>query len=484
MSLINGRLDSETMMQVLLDRQPLVLKTDFDGTTYAKPLGLFSRLWHWRDAKFHEARLSQLAAAVAKVIALQQRFSVSEAAQNPALKAARNLLKEIKSWNLKTAGVNDLQKEVTAAKLGINAKDLDNNPGLQEFCERHHLERYLLIFNHSLQINPEGQINILKDNRLESWSTVFLESKNWFQKSQMPSLAWVYGQEGIQNRDMYEWDELKPFMKGDPADWHHQYVFEICSCHNPLSIKNGVHSWFRLKTPSGDIYSAGLYRSEKTDWTENLKFPLRIKPGYLMQPDVSEFWDFEITAVDFAITEEQFHQIKETVERDKKNENLLFQAFDNNCLVYNKKLAKIGGVDFPTLENILTFAVSGSTARQVGKFFGKLPSFVQKICLHISAFFINLGQLCFGGAMIDSGLNEQQRRKAVPLFNSFLDLFDVSKVYVNHPNTISQVIYKNVKKWRRKEIERVSQTEEDLKIRTEKTNQILLSLPFSYYLNK
>jgi hypothetical protein len=462
-------------------REMVSLEKNLDGTISVKPVGFFSRIWHWNDAKFHEKRLSNLAEIVAKIIDMQDHVSIKKATENPSLKAARNLLKEIRPWNFQTNAILKLQKEVCAAKLGINVIDLDNNPGFQQFTEKNHLERYLHIFKHSLQIDHTGAILILQNGKYQPWKKISEDSRSWPLLTSSPSLAWIYGKDGIQFQDMYDWQELKPFMKSDPSEWYHQYVFELCACHNPISIKNGVHSWFRLKTPSGDIYSAGLYRPDKLTWTENLKFPLRIKPGYLMQPDVSEFWDFEITTVSFTISEKQFHKIKQTVETDKKNEDLIFQMFDSNCLIYNKKLAQIGGVDFPTTENILTFAACPNTIHTATKIINILPSFVQKICLYVSAFFINIGQLCFGGCMIDNGLNEQQRKKASPYLKSILDVFDVNKIYINHPNTLKHVIRKKVHEWRQQQIEALNQSESNLEIIDKKTKQIMLSLPPSYY---
>lgn len=469
------------LTKALNAREMITLEKALDGTVSVKPIGFLSRIWHWRDAKFHKTRLSDLAEVVTKIIAVQDRVSIKQATECESLKAARNLLKEIRSWNIQTETTLRLQKEVTSAKLAIRVNDLDNNPGLQQFAEKHHLERYLLIFKHSLQIDDAGRVLILQNSQHQPWNKIVEESPSWSPFTSSPSFAWIYGQDGIQHQDMYDWQELKPFMNSDPSEWNHEYVFELCACDNPISIKNGVHSWFRLKTPSGDIYSAGLYRPEKSAWTENLKFPLRIKPGYLMQPDVSEFWDYEITTIDFTISEEQFHKIKQTVELDKKNEDLVFQMFDSNCLIYNKKLAQIGGVDFATSENILTFAASPDTIHSVSKFINMLPSFVQKICLYVSAFFINIGQICFGGCMIDDGLNEQQRKKAVPYLNSIIDLFDVNKIYINHPNTLGHVIKRNVQDWRQEEIKIVNQSESDPETRAEKIKQIMLSLPPSYY---
>lgn len=472
------------MIDALNRREIVTLTSTVEESPKTASMSILSRIWHWNDNKFHEKRLSKLAFVVAKVISQQQRLSIVDATKDRELKAARVLLKEIFRHNINSPEIETLRKEVTAAKLGISANTLDNNPGLQKFIEDHHLERYLLIYKHAIQMDTETQqISLYKNGKHLSWRTIVEEMQPWKKPLHQPHSAWVYGQDGIQNKDMYDWSELKPFMKGNPADWEHQYVFELCACHNPHSFKNGNHSWVRLKTPSGDIYSVGLYRPDKKDWTDNLKFPLRIKSGHLMQPDVSEFWDYEITTIDFAINEETFLKIKQTVEEDKKNEDLVFQLFNNNCLLYNKKLANLGGVDLPTLDNVMLYMAPVKIVQKMARYMNKLPTFVQKICLYVSAFFLNIGQVFLGATIVDKELNEKQKKKAVPHLNSFSDLFDISKIYLNHPNTLGYKTRQHVLEWRQQEIDFLNQTEKNPTILKEKIQNINFSLPPNYYKN-
>lgn len=465
-----------------LNRRETLLLTSAQGTPKVVSMCLLGRLWRWHDARFHEERLSRLASVITKVIAQQERLPIEEAAKNRPLKAARVLIKEADCYNVHTTQIDALKKEVTAAKIGITADTLDKNPGLQKFVENHHLERYLLIYKDGLRTNPlTEEASLRKEGSFQPWSAIQEEITSWTKPAREPHLAWVYGQEGIQNKDMYDWTELKPFMQGNPADWDHQYVFEFCACHNPHSFKNGNHSWFRLKTPTGDIYSIGLYRPDKLDWKDNLRTPLRIKPGHLMQPDVSEFWDYEITTIDFAIKEETFLKIKEAVETDKKSEELVFQLFNNNCLLYNKKMASIAGVDLPTLDNAMHYMAPVSIVHRVENFINKFPSFVKKICLYVSAFFLNIAQVFLGATLIDASLNEKQRKNAVPHLNSFFDLFDINKIYLNHPNTLGYKTRQNVLQWRQQEIIAIHQTEMDPSIREKKIKDINLQLPPAYY---
>ena len=454
-------------------KQNLTVVLASDGSLQIKPLGLFSNILHWNDTEFHKKRFSRLAGTVAKTIAMQPRMSIPEAANDPSLKTARKLLKEIKIKNIHSPAINCLKKEVTAAKLGISSYTFNANPGLQNFAENNHLERYLLYYGDTMDVNPETKEAFLRnDGIIKPWQKIHEEMKTWVKSNGFFSnQPWIYGQNGIQNKDMYDWTELKPFTTGNPADWNHQYVFEFCSCHDPEIVKRGNHTWIRLKTPTGDIYSVGLY-----SWTNHMDKPLKTKPGSLMSPDVSEFWDFPIETVDFRISKETFLKIKETVETDKKKESLVFQLFNNNCLLYCKNLAKFGGIDIPTLENILFFITP-----KISAFIGCLPKFVQKICFIVSTPFLNLAQAILGAHLIDASLNEEQRKRTTPHLSSFWDLFNIKKNYLNHPRFLTFKISPEVKEWRKKEIEALHKTENDADARREKEKKINLTLPPSFY---
>jgi hypothetical protein len=473
MSLTTDAAILKTIGSAVKQRQPIVVNSTQEKGIEVKPLGLWARFSHWNNKEYHEARISNIASVVAKVIAVQPRLSLQDAANDESLKSARNILKVLKMQNQGAHGLQVLKREITAAKLGISGNTLELNSGLQQFTEKYHLERYLLGYNHNLTVNPETQeVSLLKEGTFQSWRSINAEVQAWPKAMRSPTWTWAYGPNGIQNRDFYDWTELKPFMKGDPAEWNHEYVFEFCACYNPHSIKNGNHSWLRLKTPEGDIYSVGLYRPEKMGLIDNLKTPLRIKPGFLMNPDVSEFWDFPISTVDFAITKEQFLKIKETLEEDKKNENLVFQLFNNNCLLYSKKLAKIAGVDLPTDEHILNLIAPSSLKSRVNKLMGILPKCVQKVCLYVSTFFLNLLQVGLGACRIDKDLNAEQRKRAVPHLKSGWDLFDPSKVYLHHPTTLSSKTRPAVLAWRQEQISKLAVKDERV---------INLRLPPAYY---
>lgn len=470
---------------LLQQRLPVKLAIDATGALTPRPLGLFERVMHWDDTQFHAERLSALASLIARILAVKQRQTPQEAASDPVLRSGRNLLKQAHSYHCKTPQIETLKKEVTAAKLAITATTLDKNPGLQKFVEKHHLERYLWQYGHSLKVDAaSSEVSILKDGTYTPWTKVHEEINQWSNKFTSPLQHWVYGPEGVQTKNMYEWTTLKPFKKGNPAEWNHQYVFEFCACLNPHSLKNGNHSWMRLKTPSGDIYSVGLYRPEKPDLSHNFKTPLRVKPGHLMQPDVSEFWDFDIFTIATAISKEEFFKMKQTIEEDKKNEDQVFQLISSNCLLYCKKIGAIADIDIPTGGNVLNLFTPPGLQERVKKGLSCLPVIIQKVCAIAAAFFVNLILICLGATRIDDQLNAQQRQRAVPHLRSFKDLCDQSKTHMHEPMTFAFKTRAQVLEWRRNQIEALQASEKNTDLLNEQIRKIELSLPPCFYRSK
>lgn len=470
----------------LRQNQPVAVYTKSDGSQSIRwSLGIFSRVWHWRDVEFHAKRYSDLAGMVARIVAVQPRMTIEEASHDQVLVVGRKLLKQIKARKYSSLEIEGLKKEITAAKLGITTGVLDRNPGLQRFVEQNHLERYLLHYGHAPKVNEEnGEVSFLLQGKGEiSWREIARHAATWQSFSRTPVQPWNYGREGVQHQNMYEWTELKPYMTDDPSKWHHQYVFEICSCYNPESTKEGNHSWMRLKTPSGDIYSVGLYRPGKSSGPfHNIEKPFRTKPAYLMQPDVSEFWDFAISSVAVIINEDIFYKIKARLEADKAREDeLVFHTINDNCLLYCKKIGALANVKLPTKENIVNSVLPERVIRMIDRAVSCLPRCIQKVCHAVTAFFINIGLVFLGSNHVDKTLTAKQRANAVPQFRSLKDLFDIKKSHVDHPSTFAFKVVKKVQQWRERMIAETISAEETLEVLQDKIWRIQLSLPPEYY---
>ena len=454
--------------------QVVALDKNGDGADTLKPVSWLSRLWHRRDPKFHEERLSKIAAITAKILAKQPRLSLHAAAEDYSLITARKFVKNLSLYKCNTPETAALKTEIAAAKIGVSKVIFDKNPGLEKFVQANHLERYLLHYGQNLEIDSTtNEASILKAKEFIPWKQASEEIKGWDPFINTPRWNWFYGQDGLQRKDLYEWSELTPYKKGDPAEWNNEYVFEICACYNPESTKNGNHSWIRLKTPSGDIYSVGLYRPDKPDLTHNFKTPFRTKPGYLMQPDVSEFWDFSISTMSVKITEEIFLKMKEQIEKDKKSEALIFHMINRNCLLYCKSVGKHANLDIPTEEHLTSFLFPEKVLYYGEKGLSYLPQCIQRVCRATAAFFFNTFQLILGANATDSTLNPKQKEKATPHIRSLGDLFDSKKNVLHHPSTFAFKTLARLEKWRKQVAAEIKEIE--------KINEIAFSLPPEFY---
>lgn len=471
----------QTIGSLLKGQQQIALSIDANGTPQIKPLGIFARLRHWKDAEFHQKRLSDIAALAARILKAQPCLSIHAASKDFTIHTCKKLLKHINSSHIHNSKIQELAKHITAAKLGLNSRNLDCSPGFQEFAEIYHLDRYLLDYEDKINVDSTtNEVMLRQNNQIKPWHVISNDMKQWPELTHSPKQPWVYGPQGIQNKDMYEWTELRPYKKDDPAKWQHQYILEVCACYNPQSIKTGNHSWIRLKTPSGDIYSVGLYRPGKADWTHNLRQPLRVKAGYLMQPDVSEFWPYEIFTVDIAITEQDFLKMKETIERDKKEDNLLFQLFNNNCLLYCKKIAAVANIDLPTKETVVTVLTPKNLQHAFNKGGKYVPGFIQKIGLIVISFFINIALVFLGACNIDSNLNVKQKKRAIAHLQSIEDLFSPQKASLNHPSTLSFKTRPIIMEWRKQEINNLVTFEKNPQQLIEQSKKILFGVPPSF----
>ena len=443
-----------------------------------RPLRSLERLVYIANPAFHNNRLSAITDYVTTLLHDQARLSLDQASKDGNLIIGRKFVKFLKSQkNNLSSDIDNLSKEITAGKLGITKEQLEANPYLQEFTEKHYLERYLLHFEHTLQIDSEtGKILIKEQGSFVPWDLVAEKIKNWRPRLTDPCQYWFYGKEGIQQKNMYDWETLTPYKIEDPSSWNHQYIFEICACYNPDSTKIGNHSWFRLRTPKGEVFSIGLYRPIK-GLSSNLNTPFRAKPGHLIQPDVSEFWNSQITTLPIQITESFFNEMKRTIERDKAENKLIFHLNNSNCLLYCKKIGAIAKISLPTEEPISSFIFPKGIITLLNYVTSYLPETIRKIVLTVPAFFLNTTQLLLGANCLDANLNEEQKKQAVPLITSFLDIFNFQKTIYNHPITFIQKTKEIISQWRAEQIENLCNHHLPKEELEEKTKELMFALP-------
>lgn len=380
--------------------------------------------------------------------------------------------KFLKEQHADCSPIEACRKEYLAFKLGVESHifDLSVNAGFQAFASKPPLERYLMEYKHSLHIHPEtAEVHLLAGGESQPWSQVKdLVLAAPPKKEGIPMQLWLYGPEGVQSKNMYDWTELTPYKKEDPAAWDHQYIFEFCCCCEDNPRIAGDHTWLRLRTPEGDVYSVGLYRPGKpSGLMAKLDAPMSVKRGYLMQPDVSEFWPTPIHTIPIAITKEQFETIKKTIEEDKKQgAQQTFQLGENNCTLYTKKMGRLANIELPTSKLAWRPITPLFVANAIDYLGPKMPAVASKVAEFAGALFVNSMQLALGACSIDKNVQEL-KIPCKPYFSSVFDVFDLSKAWGHHPNTLGHETRQRVLAWREQEKARLlsdpNTTEADLK---------------------
>ena len=445
------------------------------------PLNVFTRLRHMRDSQYHKERIGQIAQVLACFLRQSPRLTIQQTTNDLTIQTVRAFLKKVSAKYHDDPRIKNCRKQLVAARLAIDPKFVSSD--FQKFAIETHLDRYLLQFGHRLIPNCLD-FEILVNGEYKAWKEARKKIKPSPKISHRPQQIWKYGQNGIQNKDMYDWSKLKPFKKGNPNDWGNQYIFEFCACcsRNGSVRLQGDHAWFRLKTPEGDIYSIGLYRLGKRGKLDHVCFPFRVKPGHLMQPDVSEFWPIPIFTIPVAITKEQFEAIKQSVEEDKKNEGTKFQLFDNNCTQYTKRKAALAGINIPTSIHIIRYI----TPKCILKVTDKLPKLIRKVISVVATPFLNLILFFLGSGKVDKSL-KNKRITIKPHSSSFADLFKQTKLQFHPPLYLAHHTRPLIENWRKKKLEKyqdekrrlIKRKDPSLKNRLEQIEKKIKRIPYA-----
>ncbi len=439
--------------------QSFVVTKDVQDQWHVKTRSIWNRILWWKNEEYETRQISRIAKALSQELSKTERLPIKEALADTTIKTVRTFLRSINPQLLLTDRyIRSCSRQLLAAKLGINSKIFNFNPGFESFAFESHLERYLNGYQHILRVDPEThQISLMCEGTYQPWSEVNKKLQSWSfpekNAEENPHLAWYYGQKGVQKKDLYAWHTLEPYKVVEPT-WGNRYLFEYNTCCMPTFALTGDHSWLELKTPKGEVYSAGLYRPGKSHFFETFQFPLKAKKGFLMSPDVSIWWNIPVHRIAVEISEKQFEEIKASVEKDKKEEDRLhFQLFSGNCQEYVNEKAAIAGIKLNTSLFLLRNIVPIKWQHNYDKALSYLPKLIHKIFKYTATFFLNLTQLTLGAAVVD----DQLKNKGVeiqPHFNRFTDLFDPKKLHLHPPRHVGLTLRKEVEEWRGSDEER------------------------------
>lgn len=450
------------------------------GEWHVKKRSVWGRIFFWKDHDYHTKRINRIAKALTAGMRELPHMDIKVALKDDSLKIARKFLRSLNSGRFYDHHVNICCRQLLAAKLGLNIDVFIHNPGFEEFAYNSHIERYLADFGHEIRVDPESkEVSLMLEGRYQPWSVVKerVDELPPPEKNQPdnPRQMWLYGQNGIQKKDMYAWKELQPYKIVEPT-WGDRYLFEFTTCCNPSQGLNGDHSWVELKTPSGEVYSAGLYRPGKPHYWDTFHYPLRVKKGYLMSPDVSNWWPTPIYRIPVEITKEQFEKIKKSIEEDKADEEKRhFQLFNGNCQEYVNEKAEIAGIKLDTSVFVLRNITPIKLQNVYDRIKGYLPNLVLKVFYYAATVLLNIGQWILGASIKD----EEVKKKGIevkPIIRSFKDIFDPKKLYFHPPRHTGLTLRKEIEEWREKQIADIPEE------RTKEREAMRYALPPECYL--
>lgn len=403
---------------------------------------------------FRNERLSREAERLAASLRAEGRLPVWDAQSTSAVLTGRSFFKQLPP--IADPRIDACRRELLALKLGISSEVFDHNPGFEKFATDSHLERYLMEYRqHELRISPETKkLSILANNQYVEWEIAHEMMSRFPKHTGSPLLPWIYGPEGIQNDDMYDWAHIKPYKYANSDEWGRRYLFELVVCCGNRPHKTGDHGWLRLRTPEGEVYSVGLYRPGKRGLSDNLKFPLRIKRGHLMMPDVSEFWPGEIRSVSVHITEGQFHRMVSVIEQDKAQDQLVFQLFQANCVLWAAHVAHEAGVEVPVGESsIIRFLTPRRFEPLLDAAYRVVPRPIRTVAEKVATLGLNMLQLALGAGRVDRDVIAHNGPDVHPYFASWREVLDTKKMVLHHPSTFGNDALRWIEQWRAKRIE-------------------------------
>lgn len=430
--------------------------------------------------------LCEIAEVAAKQLSELDRLRPKESLNHIAAESTRQLLKKVPKERLQDPRIENCKRELLAFKLGVSSNVFKKNPEFEKFASNPPLERYLAEYGHSLQEQTEGNIEILEGGKYRPWKEIRHIVEKRDVKDPSKYQPWLYGPQGVQNKNMFEWDQLSPYKTETPTVGRNRHVFEFCCCCEKDPRYVGDHSWLRLKEPNGDTYCVGKYRPYKTDPQKDAKSPMRVKPGLLMQPDVSEFWPVPIHRIPIEVTPEEFTEMKRTIEADKARDREIFQLVEHNCTEYVKRIARIAQIQLPHTERPAWRLLLPKMEMPVDAIAPWIPSRMQTFTSSTMAATLQLGLLWEGANKIDSKVANQNPK---PFFNGVRDLFDANRLVVGHPHNVAYRTRPAVMRWRaeerkklearKKELELEGRSSEELAQITEQIASVEYALPDS-----
>lgn len=422
---------------------------------------LSHRLSHHLSAEYRKQEVDRLIQEISKLPLMSPKIAIT----NPIILSCAKYLKKY-SKKLDPAKAKLLKTKILAAKLGLTSEHLNQYPDFAAFAENYRIYNYIAAYDHTPEVH-ENELYLGPKDKPQKWSDVKqLALKKLYNEGSIFVKPWYYHESGIEEVcDMFKWSEIRILStKKDPKEWGGGYAYQICTTASDLPRLEGDHTFIRLCSRKGNIYSVGLYRPEKNSIRDSWWLPLRIKKAKLMSPDISEFWNVPIQSLTVKITKESFEEIKKKIKEDN-NRILPFHPLGKNCTEWaiNMTGFHLNCKDLAP-KNLINHRVISST----DKFYNILPSFVQKICHIAMVVFFNIISFAGGSFWVDREMKGQ-----TPHLNRPWDIVSAEKIVIQSPHKLGTQIIPKVESWRKKRVAKLIESGAD----QEKIHDVLWGLP-------
>lgn len=309
------------------------------------------------------------------------------------------------------------KKKLLCIKLGgeISEQDLTNFLDFERFIENNAWHNKAIAYNHVISMK-NNEPHLLVNGISRPWSEV----KNIQQTDGTP---WINQYNYLENVAITAkglvstaLDKFIPHSHDDPGKWGNQYVLEIVSGKDKQSKDKclGTHSWIRLKTPDGDIYSHGLYGGE-VKGLEKLS-PYAIRKGAADSPDRFDTLEpgrIEMQVTSIPIKAAQFDLLKSTIE-GYMEDGIPYGFSNYNCTSHVRALAALVNVDVGTEERISSFVAKKVFHVRIQRFFKRfLGARVKKMTSWIALKICSLALLIMGGNRISKDFKDGEQIKKI-----------------------------------------------------------------------
>ncbi|MCX6991466.1 MAG: hypothetical protein NTX49_10490 [Chlamydiae bacterium] len=231
------------------------------------------------------------------------------------------------------------------------------------------------------QINHGGQVGLLIEGKFTPWEEIskrfVVEDGKIFSTDTGVKKRWIFLSEGLVCHDPYNWKMPAVLMKLEVPPG--RYLLQVVTSHiKPANqglidrVTDGaMHSWFRIITPDGNVYSFGMLHDRKDI---NLLQPMSSIKNKISCPDVFETYAEKRIETTIPIEGEHVFKIGEIIKKYSRDENIQFHYLKSNCTSFLQEVLTASGIGgIPNTKMTIS--------RMIGKFI--FPKPVRRIMKNI-----------------------------------------------------------------------------------------------------